>query len=219
MVMVGYTMAKGIKRSGFGAIHVGGRENLALGAVPRSNGPQTHRQPPIDNRGYGTNVGSDVDINDMDTSCSSYANYGFHCVDQCKEGPINTYESDLIDIKANLDKRDPTQLKCPGPLEVCCRDSDYDGQPLQNARPTMTLKPGSCLTVDGGRVNVGCVFPFSFKGRTYNGCTTDDDPENRLWCSTRTDSNGVHISGREWGHCNSACRTDQECSCTAPWWT
>merc|ERR1711990_366042 len=65
-----------------------------------------------------------------------------------------------------------------------------------------------CLTVGGRKVNARCVFPFSFRGRTYNGCTTIS--LKKLWCSTRTDSNGKHIRG-QWGYCNSACQTDQDC--------
>merc|ERR1712168_896732 len=32
-----------------------------------------------------------------------------------------------------------------------------------------------------------CKFPFIFKEVSYSSCTTKDDPEGKLWCSTKTD--------------------------------
>ena len=62
---------------------------------------------------------------------------------------------------------------------------------------------GKCLTVGGGKAGAKCVFPFTSEGITYQGCTRTNDPDDRLWCSTKTDSKGVHLSGQgEWGHCN-----------------
>ena len=68
----------------------------------------------------------------------------------------------------------------------------------------------NCLTDGGGKAGAKCVFPFTLDGITYQGCTRTNDPDDRLWCSTKTDSKGVHVSGQgEWGHCNSDCPTDQ----------
>ena len=30
-----------------------------------------------------------------------------------------------------------------------------------------------------------CRFPFRFRGKVFASCTTDFDPENRAWCSTK----------------------------------
>ena len=69
---------------------------------------------------------------------------------------------------------------------------------------------GNCMTDGGDRAGAKCVFPFTLEGITYQGCTRTNDPDDRLWCSTKTDSKGVHVSGQgEWGHCNSDCPTDQ----------
>ena len=69
---------------------------------------------------------------------------------------------------------------------------------------------GKCLTVGGGKAGAKCVFPFTLDGITYQGCTRTKHPDDRLWCSTKTDSKGVHMSGQgEWGLCNSDCPTDQ----------
>ena len=54
-----------------------------------------------------------------------------------------------------------------------------------------------------------CVFPFGYQGKTYNGCTIADAPDNKKWCSVQVDENGNHIGGRGlWGHCSGDCQTD-----------
>merc|ERR1711931_432658 len=74
---------------------------------------------------------------------------------------------------------------------------------------TATTTEGNCVTTSGfPGAGSSCVFPFTIDGKTYNGCTTYFDPENKPWCSTKVDSNGGYITGY-WGHCNSACKTDQ----------
>merc|ERR1719357_1824510 len=67
---------------------------------------------------------------------------------------------------------------------------------------------GSCITIGGAIVGAKCVFPFKFNKKTYNGCTFDDS-DGKYWCSTQTDSNGVHIGGQGlWGHCSPLCRKE-----------
>ena len=57
--------------------------------------------------------------------------------------------------------------------------------------------------------NTECVFPFTFKNFTYNGCPTDPNDESKRWCSTKTDENGVHITGGgNWGHCTPGCQPE-----------
>lgn len=54
-----------------------------------------------------------------------------------------------------------------------------------------------------------CKFPFKFDGKTYEKCTLENDPANKLWCSTNVDENGDHIrSGGYWGHCAQNCMTN-----------
>eukprot|EP00095_Tigriopus_kingsejongensis_P003417 maker-scaffold1126_size61158-snap-gene-0.12 protein:Tk03417 transcript:maker-scaffold1126_size61158-snap-gene-0.12-mRNA-1 annotation:"serine protease easter precursor" len=57
-----------------------------------------------------------------------------------------------------------------------------------------------CRTFAGFRPNRPCVFPFILKDKIYNTCTTDLDENEELWCSTRVDSSGNHVTG-EWGYC------------------
>ena len=45
-----------------------------------------------------------------------------------------------------------------------------------------------------------CDFPFTYKGKTYENCTTDalDDKTNadKAWCATETDEVGVMLEGK-----------------------
>ena len=67
-----------------------------------------------------------------------------------------------------------------------------------------------CITVRGGpQVNVPCVFPFKFRDKEYNKCTTVADDNNKPWCSTKVDSNGFHIGKEQnWGYCGPQCPTE-----------
>ncbi|CAL4059350.1 unnamed protein product, partial [Meganyctiphanes norvegica] len=40
-----------------------------------------------------------------------------------------------------------------------------------------------------------CQFPFIYKNITYSSCTTVDDPQDKRWCSTKTDNQNNHVSG------------------------
>ena len=33
-----------------------------------------------------------------------------------------------------------------------------------------------------------CIFPFAHKNKVFYGCTTFDDPNKELWCSTKVKS-------------------------------
>ena len=50
-----------------------------------------------------------------------------------------------------------------------------------------------------------CVFPFIYRGVTYNGCTTKDDDDKRFWCSTETDGSSIHVGRDRWGYCPEDC--------------
>lgn len=96
--------------------------------------------------------------------------------------------------------------------------------------PTLTPTAGTCrtsATLAGGAAGRGkpCAFPFVYKGRRYDGCT-DVDSDEGLWCSTKTDWWGAHVSGEgEWGTCVDAgpgsdcdlpCRTTGDSRAPAP---
>ena len=64
-----------------------------------------------------------------------------------------------------------------------------------------------------------CVFPFIYKGVTYNTCTYVDHPEQMEWCSTKVDENGNHVTGGEnWGVCRGDYLTcPREKTCPPSW--
>ena len=70
-----------------------------------------------------------------------------------------------------------------------------------------------CVTVDGPGRGKECQFPFIFEDKTRTGCTTDTDPEGKPWCSTKVDSQGVHVGGGgHWAHCSPDCPVDEKCT-------
>jgi len=66
-----------------------------------------------------------------------------------------------------------------------------------------------CETVAGPARGEQCQFPFIFRGETRSGCITESDPDGRLWCSTKVDSQGRHVVGGDhWAHCSESCPRD-----------
>ena len=68
-----------------------------------------------------------------------------------------------------------------------------------------------CITVRGpdgyGTNGESCVFPFIFQGVTYNACTNAGDPDDTMWCSTKTDKCDKHVVG-QWGYCSKTCLSE-----------
>jgi hypothetical protein len=46
-----------------------------------------------------------------------------------------------------------------------------------------------------------CVFPFSFKGKSYVDCTKDHSSNGAEWCATEVNKNGEVETG-QWGDCD-----------------
>ena len=58
----------------------------------------------------------------------------------------------------------------------------------------------------GASVGLACVFPFTYAGQTFTGCTKVGADDDTYWCSTLTDADGNHVGGQgNWGHCDSSC--------------
>ena len=79
-----------------------------------------------------------------------------------------------------------------------------------------------CLTTSGPSSGMKCIFPFKFRGETYNACKSDISPapNGDPWCSTKVDNDGVHIGGQgNWGVCSQACpvtSVKEGCNCVFP---
>jgi len=65
----------------------------------------------------------------------------------------------------------------------------------------------ACFTTpESKKPNVPCVFPFIYKGKTYNECTRDTDPEGKRWCATKVDEEDFYIErSGEYGYCSVEC--------------
>ena len=75
----------------------------------------------------------------------------------------------------------------------------------------LNLEHAKCRTTSGPSPNVPCIFPFKFELHVeddsykeyHDECIEDQDG---LWCSTKVDEDGYHISGsNNWGICGSRC--------------
>jgi len=67
----------------------------------------------------------------------------------------------------------------------------------------LSLQSQACRTVWGQR----CVLPFTYKGKSYDQCTSVDTTPPRPWCATKVDE-GNYIEG-EYGTCGPICATVQ----------
>ncbi len=77
-------------------------------------------------------------------------------------------------------------------LELVC------GQPRPTTVTTGTTTGSDCWipTVGGTSIQGVCVFPFSYKGVTYTGCSTVDN-NGYPWCYTSDNYKNDHM----WGNC------------------
>ena len=80
------------------------------------------------------------------------------------------------------------------------------------AESNFSAVAGQCLTKNQNGESKPCKFPFILDSEVYFGCTTDQDPALKLWCSTQTWANHTHTGGGgHWGYCdesNSECLID-----------
>merc|ERR1711910_54634 len=106
-------------------------------------------------------VDDKVEVEDDNTfdSCEEYTEeYGYECVpsQQCHKGTIITDGAGLLDPRERVEIRNgfaslnPEISKCPGYLEVCCKDPDFPSPP-QPEQPEP--KPGPKYIPQCGRRN------------------------------------------------------------------
>jgi len=95
----------------------------------------------------------------------------------------------------------------PTPKPVSRTPAPVSPTPQPTPKPNQPVDPG-CVTVtgpdSGGKLGEKCVFPFTHDSKTYTSCTADLDPDNKKWCSVKTDENGKHVRGN-WGYCGAKC--------------
>jgi len=161
-----------------------------------------------------TNRWGDCSIADQDSSCevrippgqSSCTTIGGPkankpCVFPFRHGGV-TYSSCT---KATID-----QLWCS--TETRSDGSHIIGQYglcSPTCKGTGGTSPSTGCPVTSGPAKGGqCVFPFSFNGNTYQGCTPwkYGTLKGKPWCSTRTDGQGNHLNGGgHYGFCGPSC--------------
>ena len=69
-----------------------------------------------------------VEVDTIYENCSDYTEeFGYECVPyyQCSNGTIITDGAGLIDIRNGFGSLTPEDSKCPGFLDVCCKDPDF----------------------------------------------------------------------------------------------
>lgn len=67
-----------------------------------------------------------------------------------------------------------------------------------------------CTTDSGFYPNVGCVFPFVYKGVLHSECTWEDAQyrHNRPWCATSVSAGSQYVA-RQWGNCGLGCPVEE----------
>ena len=58
------------------------------------------------------------------------------------------------------------------------------------------------MTTSGPKMTTPCVFPFRYKEKLYESCTSTDHIQN--WCATKVGQNDTYVDD-EWGNCNENC--------------
>merc|ERR1719244_1707515 len=82
------------------------------------------------------------------------------------------------------------------------KGSDYSND---EGEPTSKEGSGECETIDGPGAGKPCIFPFKFRGETYEECTIEGGPDvHQFWCSTKVTEDGENISGN-WASCSKGC--------------
>jgi hypothetical protein len=73
-----------------------------------------------------------IEVDGVFQNCSEYtASLGYMCVPyyQCDKGTIITNGAGLIDVRGGFGNLSPENSKCPGFLDVCCKDPDFTAPP------------------------------------------------------------------------------------------
>ena len=80
---------------------------------------------------------ANVEVDNVFENCDEYTEqFGYECVPyyQCSNGTIITDGAGLIDIRNGFGALTPEDSKCPGFLDVCCKDPDFIPPPPPKVR-------------------------------------------------------------------------------------
>ncbi len=77
--------------------------------------------------------------------------------------------------------------------------SGIDQEYVENIDNSNRLRERTSDSEGNGIFDMECDFPFSYNNITYSDCTEVDN-NGIAWCSTKVNSNGVHVTGF-WGNC------------------
>eukprot|EP00096_Caligus_rogercresseyi_P014325 TRINITY_DN681_c0_g1_i1.p1 TRINITY_DN681_c0_g1~~TRINITY_DN681_c0_g1_i1.p1 ORF type:complete len:303 (-),score=60.90 TRINITY_DN681_c0_g1_i1:130-1038(-) len=100
-------------------------------------------------------------------------------------------------------------LDACGCCPVCAKGEDQTcGGPFRTSGNCdvglSCVKKCTCKSEKG----LDCIFPFKFKDATYNSCTAVESVNNKTWCATELDEEGVVINGK-WDDCDFSCPTEE----------
>jgi hypothetical protein len=98
-----------------------------------------------------------------------------------------------------------TTVETEGGSSWCSVETDKGGNTVKgqwgNCDPDCAT---TCMTIgtQGVGANRKCTFPFQFKGKRYDFCTTEDHTAE--WCAIKVGPNGSFLAG-QWAECSPAC--------------
>jgi len=86
---------------------------------------------------------------------------------------------------------------CECSFMVMSTNACVKGKRKQPSSPGLCVLP-ELYTIAGNANGKICMFPFHYKDRWFDDCTSYDSPTNRPWCSVLTRS-----ENERWGYCPS----------------
>merc|ERR1719350_1617976 len=70
--------------------------------------------------------------------------------------------------------------------------------------PISEREQGTCKSVSGDK----CIFPFTYKGTSYNTCTNTESANGLVWCATEV--RGENSVAYNWDDCSSDCFVERD---------
>ncbi|XP_063158151.1 fibronectin-like [Candoia aspera] len=87
------------------------------------------------------------------------------------------------------------------PYPACTKDGASDGQlwcaTTKNYNRDSKWKACAVQEYEGTSNGQACVFPFIYKKRTFNACTTENEIRGRFWCATTSNFD----NDQKWSYC------------------